>query len=277
MPLISLASGILPDCDGPTTAKAAVDAGYRAVGLTVDPTVWTDATTREVQRIVGNAGIEVLDVEVVIIQPGRERSPESDRIIEVGAELGAPNVLIVSNDPDLDNTKRAFEHLCERASAASMRATLEFMMIFELNSLAAALEVVRDTGHPAGAILIDALHLYRCGDSHGDLERLDPHLFPYMQLCDGPRDVAAATPEGYLADALDARLAPGEDGVHVVQRPEAHGVAGFQGGAADVGQQKDVRQIPVSRMDVRLVVVDVEAGCRQLSRSQGRDQIFVIH
>ena len=39
---------------------------------------------------------------------------------------------------------------------------------------------------------------------------LDPHLFPYAQLCDAPAAVEAATPEGYLADALDARLAAGE-------------------------------------------------------------------
>jgi sugar phosphate isomerase/epimerase len=210
LPLISLASGILPGSDGPTTAQAAIDGGYRAVGLTVDPTVWTDATTREVKSIAAHGGIEVLDVEVVIIQPGQSQRPESERIIDVGAELGASNVLIVSDDPDIDNTKRAFEHLCGHAEQAGMRAVLEFLMIFQVNSLEAALGIVTDVAHPAGGILVDALHLERCGHTPADLEGLDAHLFPYMQLCDAPAKVAQADPAGYLADALDARLAAGE-------------------------------------------------------------------
>jgi sugar phosphate isomerase/epimerase len=210
LPLISLASGILPGSDGPTTARAAVDGGYRAVGFTVDPRIWTDATTREVKAIVADGGIEVLDVEVVIVQPGQARSPESERIIDVGAELGASNVLIVSDDPSVDNTKRAFEHLCRYAEQAGMRAVLEFLMIFEVNSLATALEIVTDVAHPAGGLLIDALHLARCGHTPADLEGLDAHLFPYMQLCDAPSKVAQADPAGYLEDALDARMAPGE-------------------------------------------------------------------
>ncbi len=217
LPLISLASGILPGSDGPTTARAAVDGGYRAVGVTVDPTVWTDATTREVKAIVAGGGIEVLDVEVVIVQRGQARSPESERIIDVGAELGASNVLIVSNDPSVDNTKRAFEHLCHYAEQAGMRAVLEFLMIFEVNSLATALEIVTDVAHPAGGVLIDALHLERCGNSPADLEGLDHHLFPYMQLCDGPAKVASADPAGYLEDALDARMAPGEAELPLVE------------------------------------------------------------
>ena len=210
LPLISLASGILPGSDGPTTARAAVEGGYRAVGLTVDPTLWTDAKTREVKSIVADGGIEVLDVEVVIIQPGQFQSPESERIIDVGAALGASNVLIVSDDPDPDNTKRAFEHLCRHADQVGMRAVLEFLMIFQVNSLEAALDIVTDVAHPAGGVLIDALHLERCGHTPADLAGLDAHLFPYMQLCDAPAKVARADPTGYLEDALDARMAPGE-------------------------------------------------------------------
>jgi len=213
LPLISLASGILPGCDGPATARAAVDGGYRAVGLTVDPTVWTDTTTREVNAIVADGSIEVLDVEVVVIQPGQAESPESERIIDVGAALGASHVLIVSDDPNPDNTKRAFEHLCRRAEQAGMRAVLEFLMIFQVNSLEAALEIVTDVAHPAGGVLVDALHLQRCGHTPADLEGLNAHLFPYMQLCDAPAKVAQADPTGYLADALDARMAPGEAGL----------------------------------------------------------------
>jgi len=208
-PLISLASGCLPEFDGPAIVRAAVEAGYAAVGLTIDPDRWTDLTTREVEALLANSSVSVLDVEVVIIQPESAHHRTSERIIDLGARLGAANVLVVSNC-DLEETKRAFEQLCMLAERAGLRAALEFMMIFAINSLDAALEVVRDVAHPAGGVLVDALHLERCSARPEDLAGIDPALLPYAQLCDGPRQVARATPDRYLEDALDPRLAPGE-------------------------------------------------------------------
>ena len=64
------------------------------------------------------------------------------------------------------------------------------------------------------------------------------------------------------------RLPAGEYRVQIVQGPKTHGVAGFAGGAADMGQQESAVQLPVARVDVRLAVEDVEAGRRHLALAQ---------
>ena len=50
--------------------------------------------------------------------------------------------------------------------------------------------------------------------------------------------------------------------------PENHGITGFAGGAADMGQQESVVQLPVARVDVRLAAEDVEASRPHLARAQ---------
>ncbi len=55
-------------------------------------------------------------------------------------------------------------------------------------TLAAAVRIVRGAGHPAGAVLVDALHLRRSGGSPADLAGVAADLLPYGQLCDGPLD-----------------------------------------------------------------------------------------
>ncbi len=56
--LISLASGVLPEFTPVQTATAAVESGFRAVGLWVDPATWDAGVTREVRRIVAELGTD---------------------------------------------------------------------------------------------------------------------------------------------------------------------------------------------------------------------------
>jgi len=72
------------------------------------------------------------------------------------------------------------------------------------------------------------------------------------------------------------RLPAGENRVQIVQGPESHGVAGLAGGAADMQQQECVVQLPVTRVDVRLAVEDVQTGRRHLARAQGLLQGLVV-
>ena len=214
--LISLASGVLPEFPGEDIVRAAQTTGYDAVGLTIDER-WTDDTTHRVCELLESQPLPVLDVEVVWIHPGVFRDPDHERIIDIGAELGAQNVLIVSSEPDVNATKKAFEHLCVKAGQAGMRAMLEFLMITEVQSLQAAVDIVTDVGHPAGGVLIDALHLDRCGGQPADLSQFDPGLFPYAQLCDAPKEPESTDYQGYLRDAIDARLAPGDGHLPLVE------------------------------------------------------------
>ena len=132
------------------------------------------------------------------------------RIIDIGAELGARNCLIVSSEPDMANTKRLYQDLCERAGKVNMRACLEFLWITEIRTLAQAREVVEDVDHPAGGLLVDAFHLERVGLEPGALADVPQKWLPYVQLCDVPQRGTITDKARYLEDALDGRLAPGE-------------------------------------------------------------------
>jgi sugar phosphate isomerase/epimerase len=221
LPLLSLAAGVLPEFPPDEIVGAAGAAGYPASGIWFDPETWTDATTQRVRAALGTHGLVPLDIEVIWIRPGRAIEDYARRLIAAGGELGARNVLIVSVNPVLADTQHQFGQLCDLAQAAGMRAVLEFLMIGEIKSLAQALEVVRGVGHPAGGVLIDALHLQRSGGRPEDLAGVDPALFPYAQLCDAPAELALHTYQSWLVDAVDGRSAPGEGGLPLARLLEA--------------------------------------------------------
>jgi sugar phosphate isomerase/epimerase len=212
-PLLSLAAGVLPEFPPDVIVAAAAESGYPASGIWFDPATWTSATTGRVRSALESGALTPLDIEVVWIRPGRNVEDAALRLIDTGGDLGARNVLIVSANPVLADTQHQFATLCERAAAAGMRAMFEFLMISEVKTLAQALDVVRGVDHPAGGVLIDALHLQRCGATPDHLRGLDPALFPYAQLCDGPAVLAEPDAQRYLEDAVDGRSAPGEGGL----------------------------------------------------------------
>src|SRR5438874_6511347 len=89
---------------------------------------------------------------------------------------------------------------------------------------------------------------------------------------------AASAPDSSLVASTDtiAWLTAGEIRVQVVERPESHGHAGFGGGAADVRHQERVGKDDEPLVDVRLVVVRVDAGGPQLARRERVDERIIV-
>ena len=140
-----------------------------------------------------------------------------DRIVAIGAELGAQYALAISTEPDSARTVDRFARLCERAAAGGMRLCLEFMRFTAVRTLTDALEVVRSAGHPAGAVLVDMLHLIRSGGAPDDLQGIDPALLPYTQLCDAPAAPADDELATLVDEALNGRVLLGEGGLPVAE------------------------------------------------------------
>jgi sugar phosphate isomerase/epimerase len=208
--LLSLAAGVLPEFPPDVIAAAAASAGFPATGIWCDTATWTETTTRKVEVVLRANALVPLDIEVIWIRAGRTVSDSARRLIDIGGTLGARHVLIVSANPDPNDTKRQFAELCGLAEQAGMRAVLEFLMIAEVKTLAQALDIVRSVDHPAGGVLIDALHLERCGATAADVAALDRALLPYAQLCDGRARLDRTDHAAYLEDAIDGRSSPGE-------------------------------------------------------------------
>ena len=215
--LLSLAAGVLPEFSSDVVVAAAAAAGYRATGIWFDPKTWDSAMTRRIRALLRDEGLVALDIEPLWIGPGRAISDDARRMIETGAELGARNVLVVSANENFTDTQHQFAQLCEIVGKAGMRAAFEFLMITPVKSLARALELVRGAAHPAAAVLIDTLHLQRCGATAADVAAVPAELLPYAQLCDGPASVEGTDRQAYLTDALDARSAAGEGGLPLAE------------------------------------------------------------
>jgi sugar phosphate isomerase/epimerase len=218
---ISLASGVVPEFGPVETIEAAVAGGFDMVGLWVDPETWTPETTRAARTALAQAGLPLLDVEVIWLKGDGLLGPHR-KVIDVGAELGARNVLCVSSDPDHARTASHLAALCEHAQASGMRVTLEFGIFTEVKNLTQALEVLRMVDHPLAALLIDPIHVDRSGSSIADIARVDPALVPYAQFCDAPAERPDPTDMGaVIRDAIDLREQCGEGALPLVALYEA--------------------------------------------------------
>lgn len=210
---ISLASGVLPEFGPVDIVKAAVTGGYDAVGLWIEPEEWTAATTREVKAALGDSGLELLDVEVIWIKPDSDLDLHR-RTIDIGAGLGAKNVLCVSSDPDMDATADKLRALCVHAEGSGMRVALEFGIFTEVKNLAMALRVLDRVAHPLRAVLVDPIHVDRSGTTAAEIAAIPIELLPYAQFCDAlTKRPDPSNFDEIIVDAIDLREQCGAGGL----------------------------------------------------------------
>jgi sugar phosphate isomerase/epimerase len=217
--LLSLASGVVPELTPVATAEAAGRGGWPAVGLWVEPPQWTAQTTRDVHAALHAHALTVLDVEVIWLKPG-PRDPDHLRILDIGAEVGARNALVVSSDTDTASAIDKFARLCAHGREVGLRVALEFGFFTEVRSLAEAVAIVEAADHPAGAILIDPLHLERTGGTADDVAKLPREWLPYAQFCDAPMRGPGAgrnNVEEIIREALDDRVQCGDGALPQVE------------------------------------------------------------
>jgi sugar phosphate isomerase/epimerase len=211
--LIGLAAGVHREFTPLETVMSAIDSGFDGVGVWVEPDNWTAATTRELRQCFADSGLAPMDVEVIWIKPGAP-DPNHFKILDIGAEVGAPNALVVSSDPDFGATIEKYAALCRHGAQRNMRVSLEFAAFTEVKTLAKALSVVSECESPAAAILIDPLHLQRSGGTPEQVAAVPRHYFSYAQFCDAPP--TGPSPDdisGIVEEALDLRLQAGAGGL----------------------------------------------------------------
>lgn len=204
---LSLAAGTVLDCGPVDTVSVAAGAGFDHVGIWVDLADWTPNMSATVRERLDATGLSVLDAEVIRLRPHRA-TDDALRLLDIAAEIGAANALVVSQDPDRPRTVAQYRQLCEHGAVVGVRPVIEFMRFMTVRTLDDALEVVTAADHPVGAVLIDALHLARCGVDPDRVTTIDRALLPYAQLCDAP--LASPPAELLVDEALNLRLLPGD-------------------------------------------------------------------
>jgi sugar phosphate isomerase/epimerase len=215
--LLSISHLTVLDATPPELVAAAASAGFDAVGIRVWPAadepgypmLGDTPMLRETLLRLADTGMYVLDVEVLRLRPD-SRMDDALRILDAGARLQARAVLVICNDPAEDRLVERFVAVCEAAGERGLRACLEFMIFSSVKTIADAQRVLNRAAHPAGAILIDALHLQRSGGTPADVSAVAPELLPYAQVCDGPFQPILPDSAVALTEARTGRLFPGD-------------------------------------------------------------------
>lgn len=200
----------------PDLVVLAADAGFSSLGIRLHspmpggvayPLRPGSHAMVETRRRMADRGVKVFDVEVVRLAPDTDVNAYAP-MFDAAAELGAERVCVNVDDPDRARTIDRFAELCDLANQSKLAVDLEFMIWRPVARLGDAVEIVRAAGKPNGAILIDALHLFRSGGTASAVAALDPALIGSVQLCDAP--AKAPDPSGIVDEARGARLPPGE-------------------------------------------------------------------
>jgi sugar phosphate isomerase/epimerase len=218
------------DIAPPDFVILAAVAGFDAVSLRIAPVtpgeeVWplgpSSPMLAETARRCAATGVSVLAVEAVTLGPGANPA-RCQPVLETAAELGARYLNVICDDPDTVRFADRFATLAGLGRLYGVRPVIEFTAYRPIRTLADAVAIARNS--TGGAVLLDALHIQRCGVSLSEVAGVDPALLSYLQLCDAPRaqprglPVPALMPRGQRADAgndavLEARtmrLLPGE-------------------------------------------------------------------
>ena len=185
--LLAIAAGTLAEWGPLEVIDAAAAAGWPAAGIRVDASTWDDGQAARVAKRLEAHGMAALDVEAVFVSPAGD---DGDLVVDAAAAIGARNVLVVSLGMPEDAFVERLAQLCDRAAPAGVRCVVEFTPILSIPDLATALAVVRAAERDNAGVLVDNLHLARCGCSPADLVGIDPALLPYVQLCDAPLEAS---------------------------------------------------------------------------------------
>lgn len=191
-------------------------AGFDFVGLRFHPVspgglTWLPdaAGLRELARIMQGEGIELYDIETVVIDEALE--PESLLpAMDAARALGGKRVNVCADV--FPAVAERFARIGDLAAARRLGLDLECMAWRGINTPRACLDLIASSGVSGAAYLVDALHHSRCGGTPSDIAGIPAGQVVSAQLCDAPA-MAPSGDDALLAEARGGRLLPGEGGL----------------------------------------------------------------
>lgn len=152
--------------------------------LTSDP-----SARRDMKSSLQSLGVS-LDVAYPFTLSDRTQPGEFERDLACAAELGArfANLLIFTRDETRTHDETAA--FCERAHQHGLGVAIEMVPATTMKTLAQTAALIQAINAPGEVgINLDALHLYRSGDSPQSVARYLKDI-AYLQICDGPLEIA---------------------------------------------------------------------------------------
>ena len=217
MTTLSLDCLTLPDVTPVDLFAVARDAGYAAVSLWVQPPALyppmlaVGAMTPAIKRAIAESGVKLGNLEVFNLNTN---APVADfeRVLAFGAELGAGSATAINfGTPRDDMAERlaAFHVLCAQYGLA---AFLEPISMGAIRTVQEGVDLAEAAGIDV-RMVIDCLHLMRTGTTPESLTRIPADRIGYIQLCDGPAQMAE---EDIGPESVANRLYPGKGGFPLV-------------------------------------------------------------
>jgi sugar phosphate isomerase/epimerase len=205
------------------------------------------ATRRDTISAARDAGISIALMEGFPVVPDQSVA-QYRRGFEVLAELGVARVSTVSFDPLWQRTVDEMAALAEMGAEYELTVLIEPCSLFPFGKLDQVLQLIDIVAMPNLKLMIDALHIVRSGDLAA-LDRLDPTLIGYVQLCDGP--LRSAGYDAYMYEAAHQRLVPGAGelpladivrraGPEVIMSGEVPMAAEREAGVSDLDRLKNI-------------------------------------
>jgi sugar phosphate isomerase/epimerase len=197
---------------------AAVDAGYRAIGLfesDYSAMIAAGADDDELRRILDRHGVVVAEIEFFFDWAhddalAARSSAMRDTLVHMAdafrphhvslGEVRGPEEL-----PPLDVVAARFGAVCDRLAPYGVDALLEFLPWSGIPDIATSADIVERAGRDNGGIYLDVWHYFRGSSSLEQLAAVDPRRIRAIALSD------AAAPRGDpVEDTTRRRLLPGD-------------------------------------------------------------------
>jgi sugar phosphate isomerase/epimerase len=214
---LSLPHLTMLDASPPEVVRAASTAGFDGVCLRIFPTmvgerqhplIGDTPMMRETAGLLSDTGLKVIDIEAIWLRPDTQpRSYLSG--FEAAAKLGARVIQAIGDDGDEARLTDTYAEMCRAAAPFGLTVDLEFLAGAMTNSLEKALRVIGGARPSNGGLLVDCLHINRCGTDPDALLGVDPKWIHVFQLCDGDA-VAPTGREALNHEARFGRKLPGE-------------------------------------------------------------------
>lgn len=195
--------------------SVAAQAGYTHVGLRLVPVAGQPFShpfdVARLEERLADTGVGVLDVEVFRLTP-ETKVGEFEPAMAAAARLRATEMLVHGADPDESRLIETFGRLCDLAARYGLAANLEPMPWVDVSSIAKAVRILGGADRPNAALLVDAIHFFRAGDTPQALAKVQRRRLRYLQLCDA-RPERPADMQEIIRQARSDRLFPGEGGL----------------------------------------------------------------
>jgi sugar phosphate isomerase/epimerase len=172
------------------------------------PMIGDTPMRRETLGLIADSGIKVLDIEAIWLRPNTVVKSYLGGF-ETAGRLGAKVIQVIGDDADEPRLIDTYRAICAEAAPFGLTVDLEYMAAAPINSLAKARRIVERAAAPNGGLLIDCLHMTRCGTKPEELNAVEARLIHVFQLCDGD----AKAPDGREALNYEGRFnrrLPGE-------------------------------------------------------------------